>query len=161
MKLYNMLIAILFALIIAPMLAMARVFAPQGVDALNTQGTHEGGLSRTAEGALIAHGLVSFGTAPASQVIPCTASTRPIGTCYDEAATAKPVTVLPLLGGPTRLMVASKAIAAGVRVYATAGQKVTDAVVAGAYLVGESLTAAAGDGSVFEVMPLSPVVNPA
>jgi hypothetical protein len=153
-------LAILITLLLAPFAGIAQALAPKGTDALNTVGTHDGGLSRVAEGALIAHGLVSFGTAPGSQVIPCTAATRPIGTCCDEAATTAPVTVLPLLIGGTKLMVASKAIAAGVRVYATAGQKVTDAVVSNAYLVGEALTAAAGDGSVFEVMPLSPVINP-
>lgn len=157
----NQMLALLVALLIAPFAALARSLAPRGVDALNVQGTHDGGISRTAEGALAAHKLVSFGTAPASQVIPNTASTRPIGTVYDDAADGEPVTVLPLLIGGTKLMIASKAIAAGVRVYGTAAGKVTDAVVAGAFLVGESLTAAAADGDELEVMPLSPVENPA
>lgn len=153
-------LAILLALIIAPLAGIARALAPQGVDALNVQGTHDGGITRTAEGALAAYLLVANGTTAGTQVKLCTASLRPLGTVYDDAADAANVTVELLTIGGTRRVIASKAIAAGVRVYATAGGKVTDAVVAGAYLVGESLTAAAGDLSELEIMPLSPVVNP-
>ena len=154
-------LAILITLLLAPFVGIARALAPQGVDALNVQGTHGEVITRVAEGALAAHLLVAFGTAPASQVIPCTASLIPLGTVYDGVADAENVSVELLTVGGTKLVIASKAIAAGVRVYATAGGKVTDAVVAGAYLVGEALTAAAGDGSELEIMPLSPVVNPA
>ena len=153
--------AFVIALIIAPMLGLVRAFAPQGVDALNTHGTFGDGISRTAEGAVSRHLLLTFGTAPATQLKLCTAATRPICTAYDDAADTTPCTGLPLLAGPSRIMIASKAIAAGVRVFATAGGKITDAVVAGAYLVGESLTAGAADGSEMLVMPLSPVINPA
>lgn len=152
--------ALLLALIIAPFAGIARALAPMGVDALNTQGTHTDSITRTAEGALSAHLLVANGTTAGTQVKPCTASLRPLGCVYDDAADAAPVTVELLTTGGTRLVIASKAIAAGVRVYATAGGKVTDAVVTGAYLVGESLTAASGDGKELEIMPLSPVVNP-
>jgi len=154
-------LAILVALLIAPFIGMARAFFPKGVDALNVQGTFDDAITRTAEGALAAHILVANGTTAGVQVIPCTASLRPLGTVYDDAATTNPVTVELLMGASTRIVIASKAIAAGVRVYATAAGKVTDAVVAGAYLVGESLTAAAGDGSELLIMPLSPVINPA
>ncbi len=160
MKLYQMLIAILFALIVAPMLAISRVFAPQGVDALNNQGFHDGALSRSAEVAIAAHLLVTFGTAPATQVKLNTAATRPLGTMYDDTDLNKIGAVIPHLTGKTKIVIASKAIPAGVRVYGTAGGKVTDAVVIGAYLIGESLTAAAADGSELEIMPLSPVINP-
>lgn len=153
-------IAILIAILIAPLMALARAFSPKGADALNTTGTHEGTITRTAEGALAAHLLVANGTTAGTQVKLCTAALRPLGTVYDDTADTKPVTVELLTFGPTKLVIASKAIAAGVRVYATAGGKVTDAVVAGAYLVGESLTAAAADGSAMEIMPLSPVINP-
>jgi hypothetical protein len=151
--------ALLTALIIAPFAATARALAPSGVDALNVQGFHDGAFSRSAEVALSAHLLVTHGTAPGTQVKLCTATTRPIGSVYDDTLINQPVGVIPILSGP-KILIASKAIAAGVRVFATAGGKVTDAVVSGAYLVGESLTAAAGDGSEFEVLPLSPVVNP-
>ncbi len=89
-----------------------------------------------------------------------TAATRPIGTMYDDTDAGDMGAVIPLPDGKPKIMIASKAIAAGVRVYGTAGGKVTDAVVSGAYLAGESLAAAAGDGSELMVLPLSPVVNP-
>lgn len=152
--------AILLALIIAPFAGIARALAPHGTDALNTQGTYDGGITRTAEGALSAHLLLTFGTAPATQLKVCTAATRPVGFAYDDFADTAKCSCELLSGGVTRLAIAAKAIPAGVRVYATAGGKLTDAVVAGSYLVGEALTAAAGDGSEFEIMPLSPVVNP-
>lgn len=160
MKLKHML-AILIAVLIAPFAACARAFAPQGVDALNVQGTHADTITREAEVAIAAHLLVTYGTAPASQVKLCTAALRPIGTAYDKAAADSPVGVVLLTTGGTRLVIASKAINAGSRVYATAAGKVTDAVVAGAYLVGEALTSAAADGDELEIMPLSPVENPA
>lgn len=159
MKLNHML-ALFVALILAPFAALARSFAPRGVDAINVQGTHEDTITRVAEGALSAHLCLTFGTAPGSQVKVCTASTRPIGFAYDDAADEATVGVELIGGGRSRLAIASKSIAAGVRVYATAGGKLTDAVVTGAYLVGESLTAASGDGAEFEILPLSPVVNP-
>lgn len=153
-------LALLTALLIAPFAALAKSFAPSGTDALNVQGTHDGPFTRTAEGALSAHYLVANGTTAGTQVKLCTASLRPLGFVYDDAADTAKVAVEPITGGETRIGIASKTIAAGVRVYATAGGKLTDAVVTGAYLVGESLTAAAGDLSEFEIMTLSPVVNP-
>jgi hypothetical protein len=159
MKLTNMLLA-LVAMLIAPFAALARALAPAGLDACNVQGTYTDAISRTAEGALAAHLLVANGTTAGTQVKLCTASLRPLGTVYDDAADTASVAVELLMGASTRIVIASKAIAAGVRVYATAGGKVTDAVVTGAYLVGESLTAASGDGKEFVIMPLSPVVNP-
>lgn len=152
--------ALLLALLLAPMMGIARVCAPQGCDALNVQGTHEGSITRTAEGALAAHLVVKPGTDPAAQVELCDASSEPLGTVYDDKADGEKVTVELPGSGCTRLCIASKAIAAGVRVYCTAGGKLTDAVVTGAYLYGKSITAAAADGDEFEVLPLSPVVNP-
>lgn len=159
MKPTNMLLA-LVAMILAPFAALARALAPAGLDACNVQGTYEDTITRKAEGALAAHLLVANGTTAGTQVKLCTASLRPLGTVYDDTVDTGDVGVELLMGASTRIVIASKAIAAGVRVYATAGGKVTDAVVTGAYLVGESLTAAAADGSEFIIMPLSPVVNP-
>ena len=153
-------LAILLALIITPFAAIAQAFAPKGCDAMNIQGSHEDTITRTAEGAIAAHLLVANGTTAGTQFKLCTAALRPIATAYDDIADGAKGGFELLLGGPTRLVIASKAIAAGVRVYATAGGKVTDAVVTGAYLVGESLTAGTADGSEMEIMPLSPVVNP-
>ena len=155
--------ALLTALFVGLFAGIARacslLVAPQGCDALNIQGTFDDSITRTAEGALAAHLLVTNGTTAGTQVKLCTAALRPLGTVYDAAADTEPVTVELLMGASTRLVIASKAIAAGVRVYATAAGKVTDAVVAGAYLVGETLTSAAADGAELMIMPLSPVVN--
>lgn len=144
----------------AAFMGLVRALAPRGVDALNTAGTF-GDITRTAEGSGVnAHLLLTFGTAPGSQVKLCTASTRPLGFAEDDAAAGAKVTVELLAGSSTRIAIGSKAIAAGARVYATAGGKLTDAVVTGAYLVGEALTACSADGVEFLIMPLSPVVNP-
>ena len=153
-------LAILLALIIAPLAGIARAFAPKGTDALNTQGFLDGPFTRSAEVAVAAHLLVTFGTAPATQVKLNTAATRPIGTAYDDFAAGAMGSFIPIAKGDPKIVIASKAIAAGVRVYGTAGGKVTDAVVSGAYLVGEALTAGAADGSEMMVIPLSPVINP-
>lgn len=153
-------LALLTALLIAPFAALAKSFAPRGTDALNTQGFLDGAFTRSAEVAIAAHLLVTFGTTAGTQVKLCTAATRPIGTCYDDFAAGAMASIIPLPTGMPKIVIASKAIAAGVRVYATAGGKVTDAVVSNAYLVGESLTAGAADGSEMQIMPLSPVINP-
>lgn len=161
MKLLKHILALFCALLFAPMMGIARACTPSGLDALNVQGTHEDTITRKAEGAIAAHLLVTFGTAPGSQVKLCTAALRPIGFAHDDAASGAEIGVELINGGGTRLGIASKAITAGSRVYATAGGKLTDAVVAGAYLVGEALTGAAADGDEFEILPLSPVENPA
>lgn len=158
---FALLIALVAGLLAGITRAASLLFEPVGMtDALNVQGTFEDAIRRVAEGALAAHLLVANGTTAGSQVKVCTAALRPLGTVYDTVADTASVTVELLMGASTRLVIASKAIAAGVRVYATAAGKVTDAVVAGAYLVGESLTAAAADGDEFLIMPLSPVINP-
>ena len=156
----NPILTFIIALLLAPILGVARCICPAGVDAINIQGTFDDAITRTAQGAIAAHLLVANGTTAGVQVIPCTASTRPIGMAYDTALDTALVSVELLMGASTRLVIASKAIAAGVRVFATAAGQVTDAVVSGAYLVGESLTAAANAGDEFMIMPLSPVVNP-
>ncbi len=153
-------LAILLALIIAPFAGIAQAFAPKGTDALNTQGFLDGAFTRSAEVALSAHLLVTFGTNAATQVKLNTAATRPLGTVYDDFAINALASIIPLPTGMPKIFIASKPIAAGVRCYGTAGGQVTDAVVSGAYLVCESLTDAAGAGSEFQGLPLSPVINP-
>jgi len=151
------------ALLTACLFGMARsmrLMPPAGIDAINAAGDREGGITRIAEVDINCHLLVTWGTAPATQMKLCTAATRPIGCCYDSVTAGNRMGIERLLDGGTKVVIASKAIAAGVRVYATAGGKVTDAVVSGAYLVGESLEAAAADGEEMEILPLSPVANP-
>lgn len=150
---------LVIALLSAPLMGIARIFMPKGVDAINTQGSYEDGYTRSAEVDIAPYLLLTFGTDPAKQVKLNTASTRPLGNSKDEATAGTPVGVNPIIG-PPRIMIASKSFAAGVRVYGTAGGKVTDAVVSGAYLAGEALSASTGDGSEVLVQPLSPVVNP-
>lgn len=153
-------LALLTALLIAPFAALAKSFAPRGVDALNTQGFVDGAFTRSCEVAISAHLLVTFGTTAGTQVKLNTAATRPIGTAYDDFAINAMGSFIPITKGYLKIVIASKAIAAGVRVYGTAGGKVTDAVVSGAYLVGEAFTAGAADGSEMMIIPLSPVINP-
>ncbi len=157
----NPLLMFLLALILAPMLGVARCFRPEGVDAINVQGTFDETITRTADGAIPAHSIVTDGTTPGTQVKVCTAATIPVGTAYDTAIDTAKVGVELLAGASSRLVIASKAIAAGVRVYATAAGQVTDAVVSNAYMVGHSLTAAVSAGDEFLIMPLvAAVKNP-
>lgn len=104
--------------------------------------------------------LVKKGVAAGSMAL-CDAASEPIGPCMDSPETGERGTVLHLGATPgTMTMIASKAIAETTRVYATAGGKITDAVVSGAYLVGKTVEAAAGDDAEVEVVPCFPVVNP-
>ena len=159
MKISNIL-ALLVALLIAPFVAFARAFAPRGVDALNTTGSHSGALTRTAEAAItFPHQMVTPGTAKATQVIVCTATTYPLGHAYDPAAIGATLAVKRLMDGETKIGVASKAIAADVAVYTTAGGKLTDTAVNNCFRVGRSITAAGADTDEFEYLPESPVLT--
>ena len=157
MKISNHIIALIVALIIAPMLGIARVFAPNGVDALNTIGTHEGALvTRTAEVAITSGGLlVRKGTA-ASQVLLGTASARPLGTAYDAVAAAADLGVCLLGGGQTQIMIVSGAVNVDDALYTAANGKVSATATAGCWLVGTALTAATTDGQEVEVLTCYP-----
>lgn len=108
------------------------------------------------------HLLLAKGTASKSAIL-CTATLAPLGPTGDEGAIGDLVTVA-LLGAVegTRTMIASKAIAENANVYATAGGKVTDAVVTGAYWVGKTApgSLAAADGDPISVIPRFPRINP-
>lgn len=108
------------------------------------------------------HLLLAKGTASKSAIL-CTASLAPLGPTPDEGAIGDLVSVA-LLGAVTgtRTMIASKAIAENTNVYATAGGKVTDAVVSGAFWVGKTApgSSAAADGDPISVIPRFPRVNP-
>lgn len=146
------------ALLIAPFAALARAFAPAGVDACNIAGDRDGTLSRIAEAAVTSpHLMLTRGTNPATQVIICTATTEPLGLAYDTAALNARVGVERLTEGKTRLGIGSKAIAAGARVFTTAGGKLTDTAVNDSWLVGAALTDCAADGDEFEFDPCFPV----
>lgn len=106
--------------------------------------------------------LLAKGTASQSAIL-CTATLIPIGPARDEGAIADKIAVGMLGAAPgTQTMVASKAIAEDTNVYATAGGKVTDAVVSNAYWVGKTApgSLAAADGDLIEVIPRFPRINP-
>ena len=158
MKMKNI-AALLIALIIAPMLGVARLFAPRGVDAINAlAGSHEGGLvTRITEAAFTApHLLCRKGTAD-RQILVGTATARPLGVVTDAAAVTTNIGVQVLGGGSSVVMTASGAITVDAPVYTAADGKVTATAAAGCWLVGTALTAAA-DTDEFEVLPCVPVL---
>lgn len=108
------------------------------------------------------HLLLAKGAVSKSAII-CTAALAPLGPTSDEGAIDDKVNVA-LLGAVlgTRVVIASKAIAENTNVYATAGGKVTDAVVSGAYWVGKTAPGqvAAADGDPIGIIPRFPRVNP-
>lgn len=157
MKLHA-LFGLVTALLLAPFAACARMMAPAGADANNVAGDRDGPVSRIAEAAVTGpHLLLTPGTNPATQVIICTATTEPLGVAYDAQVIDGRVAVRLLTEGDTKLMIASKAIAAGARVYTTAAGKVTDTAVNDSWLVGRALSPADADGDEFEVESCFPV----
>ncbi len=104
--------------------------------------------------------LVGKGTA-ADGIILNVAATRPLGVCMDEPTSGNGATVSLLGSCPGTLpMRASKAIAAGVKVWTTAGGKVTDTYAAGAYFVGRNgPVAAAADGDLIVVQHCFPMLD--
>lgn len=106
--------------------------------------------------------LLAKGTASQSAIL-CTATLIPLGPARDEGAIGDRVAV-GLLGAVqgTQTMIASKAIAENTNVYATAGGKVTDAVVSNAYWVGKTApgSSAGADGDPISVIPRFPRINP-
>lgn len=106
--------------------------------------------------------LAAKGTASGS-IILCTATLIPLGSCSDEPAIGDYGTVdLFGAGRGTKFVIASKAIAENTNVYATAGGKVTDAVVSNAYWVGKTAPycSAAADGDKVAIIPRFPTINP-
>lgn len=149
-------LAILITLLLAPFAGIARALFPQGVDALNTQGTHEGlKVSRSAEVAITAaHLLLRKGTAD-NEVLLGTATAKPLGVSYDAAAIHTLMGVI-LLGGPDSVLgVASGAITVDAPLYTAADGKVSATAVAGCWHVGKALTAAA-DGAAVEYHSVEP-----
>ncbi len=155
-------------LVLLPLVAvMARAWSLKSKEVAANGATDkllaDGKASLTAEAAFATrHLLAAKGTASGS-IILCTAALIPLGPVPDEPAIGDAANVL-LLGAVsgTVFMVASKAIAENTNVYATAGGKITDAVVSGAYWVGKTAPycSAAADGDKVAVIPRFPRVNP-
>jgi len=132
------------------------------INAVNTAaGTREGAcVGRFAETALgVPYLVVSKGTVAGKDVIPCAATGAvPLGFALDAADVGEPVAIA--MGfGKTVFGVASAAIAADVPVYTAAGGELSSTGGAGKYLMGRSVTAAAADNDVFELMPCFPVLQ--
>lgn len=156
---FEILTIVLLAVAFLPALfALAKAGPPPGIDVNNAAGTHCGGITRTAEAAITAlHLLVKPGTAPATEVLLAAATDEPIGAVADTAAIDEPVGIRLLGGGETMILIGSKAIAAGARVFTTAGGKVTDTAVNNSHLVGRALKACAADGDEVEILTCFPV----
>jgi hypothetical protein len=127
----------------------------------STVGTHANGMVPfSAEVAITTRYLaVQKGTA-ANGVILNVANTRPWGVCQDEPASGASCTVGVFGSAPGTLKArASKAIAAGAKVFTAAGGKFTDTHSTGAFFVGRAITAAAADGDLFELAHCVPVLD--
>lgn len=117
--------------------------------------THDRAVNRTNDAAVTTRHLlwkkgVGNGTVALNGV-----SDIPLGTIDNvEAGTGANQSILLLGRGPTKKMVASKAIAAGVPVFAAANGKISDS---GTIQIGVSLTAAGQDGDILEVNDCVPV----
>lgn len=121
--------------------------------------THEGSVRRTNDAAVTARHLLWKKGATDGGVALAGVADIPLGTIDNvETGTGKGQSVLLLGKGPTKKMVASAAIAAGVRVVAAANGKVRVVPAgAGAYpCVGVSLTAATDDNHIIEVADCVP-----
>lgn len=153
------LMAVLFALPILAAIVRLRS-CPPGIDVSNSGAAgafDDGVITRSAEAAINAYLVLKPGTAPGTQVNVNAATDDPIGTAADKVASGAPVGVRLLGGGSTHIMIGSKAIAAGARVFTTASGKVTDTAVNNSFLVGRALTACGADGDEFTVLSCFPV----
>lgn len=113
-------------------------------------GEHDSSCSRLSSAAITVRHLLYKQGADADHIAVCTATTdTPLGTVADEPTAAEVPVTLRLIGrGPTKRMVASAAIAAGVPVFLAANGQIASS---GTVKVGESLTAAAALNDVIEV----------
>jgi len=115
--------------------------------------THDTTVRRTNDVAVTARHLLWKKGAADGTVDLCGATDAPLGTIDNvESSTGTGQTVMVLGKGPTKKMVASGAIGAGVLVYAAASGKVA---ATGTVIVGVSLTAAGNDNEILEVADVS------
>jgi hypothetical protein len=127
-----------------------------------TDGIHATGkITLRADAALATRYLIVKRGSDADHVAVCGVADKPLGVCLDEPSAAEEPATIGLLGGlhGTILGVASEAIAADADVFTAANGKLQDepAVAGTYYLIGKSVTAATGDGDVFEMIPRVPV----
>ena len=169
MKLEHIAMAIIALLLVLPLFAvMAQAASVKSKEIFSNAATDKllesGKATVVAEAAFSTRYLLAAKGTAAKSAILCTAALEPVGIMCDEPAIGESGAVA-LLGATegTQYVIASKAIAENTRVYATAGGKVTDAVVAGAFLVGKTQpgSIAAADGDRIAIIPCFPVENPA
>lgn len=167
MKLEYIAMFIIAALLVLPLFAVMAQNASVKLKDLHTNAAtdkvlEEGKATVVAEAAFETRYLLAAKGTAARSAILCTAALEPLGPMMDEPAIGESGAVA-LLGAAkgTLRVVASKAIPENTRVYATAGGKVTDAVVVGAFLVGKTQpgSSAAADGDQIVIIPSFPVVN--
>lgn len=124
------------------------------------EGTHEKALSRLSDAAIGRYLLVKRGSDNDHFAVNG-ANDMPYATTVDEAAAAEELVALALLGkGPTKLMVASEALATvGVPVYTAASGKIQDTPAgAGTYWqVGILQSVSGADGDLVEVQCCIPI----
>lgn len=162
-------VALLIALIVGLLAGITRsfqlLFEPLGLtDALNTAGSHAGGLvSRVTEAAFDTPYLLARKGTAARQILVGTATARPIGTVADAALVTTEIGVRCLGGPDTQLMIASGVIGVDAPVYTDAAGKVSATAASGSYMVGTALTATTADTQEIEVLTCvpMPVTTPA
>ena len=132
--------------------------APHAVALPNAygDGEHENGvITRLCDAALAADGLIVKQGSDANHVAVTAANTDvPMGLTNQPTDAAEDSVAVRLFGkGPTKRMTAGEAIAANAEVVATADGKAATLPTTGGtyYVIGRALTAAAGDGDVFEL----------
>ena len=134
-------------------------FRNEPVFANVAEGIHSGGITRQLENAVTARYLLAKDGTAEGEVDVCGASDAPAGVMTDTGSAGDLIN-LSLIGNTatTVLMVASAPITAGADVYTAAGGKVQTqpASVGTYYCVGRALTAAAADGNLLEVEPVTP-----
>lgn len=151
-------LAFAIALILAPMLGVARAFFPDGVDAINTAGSHAGGLvTRITEVAFDTPYLLCRKGTAARQILLGTATARPIGSVADAALITTDIGVRCLGGPETQLLIADGVISVDAPVYTAASGKVSATAASGSYQVGTALTATTADGQEIEVLTCIPM----
>jgi hypothetical protein len=141
--------------------SMVALFYRQHICLCNiAEGTHEDTITKLADAAQLTRFLLVKAGSDAEHIAVNGANDLPLGVCPDEPSAAEAEATVQLFGcaRSTRLMVASKPIAANVEIFTAAAGKVQDAPVAPGtyYRVGRALRAVGADGDVFEVDPYPP-----
>lgn len=144
-------------------LSFLSVFRPEREEHHNSAAPSphpEGIVGRKAEAAFSVRYLLAKKGSATGSIDICGATDEPFGVCLDTPGIGDRAAVRASgVGAGTQTMIASKALADGVRVYTTAGGKITDTAVNNCRLVGKTHGTAAADGDPVEVIPCFPVLT--